>query len=96
MSEKAAKAIRRAAKKAVKDARVQISQEEVWAGNSLNNAIQNAKMELTRCIAARDSFMALLEIKYQAKFDFNTGTLTAIEKPKVDEPKEPPKKKEGG
>jgi len=45
-----------------------ISQEELWAFNILNNQVNNVQAELQRGIAARDSFIKLLENKYDAVF----------------------------
>ncbi|MBA7634579.1 hypothetical protein ES703_42168 [subsurface metagenome] len=65
-------------------AEIKITKEEAWASNSLNIAIKETQAELQRAVAARDAFMALLENKYNAKFNPATSRL----EPK---PKEEPK-----
>jgi len=54
---------------------LELTQEEIWALNVLNNAAQNAQAEFQRTIAAQKSNIALLELKYNAIFDPKTGTL---------------------
>jgi len=50
-----------------------ITQEEVWAFNIINTSAQNAQAELQRITAARGSYIKLLEEKYKATFDAETG-----------------------
>ena len=52
---------------------IQLTQEEVWAFNILEGSAKNAQAELQRMIAARDSYIGLLEGKYNATFDPKTG-----------------------
>ena len=61
--------------KVVKDKRgdIMISQEELWAFNTLINSVRVDNEELQRAIAARDSYIKLLEEKYHATFDTTTG-----------------------
>ena len=54
---------------------IQIKQEELWAYNVLEGQVQNGIAEAKRLQAARDSFINLLEIKYKAKFNPETGKL---------------------
>jgi len=54
---------------------IQLTQEEVWTFNILEGSAKNAQAELQRMIAARDSYIGLLEAKYNAIFDRKTGTL---------------------
>ncbi len=63
---------------------IQISQEELWGLNILNTQINNVQAELKRSMAARDSFVKLLEVKYDAVFNLKTGAL----EPKTEKPKE--------
>jgi len=63
---------------------IQLTQEEVWAFNILEVNAQNAKAELQRAVAARDSFIRLLEGKYDAVFNPNTGQM----EPKLEAKKE--------
>ena len=60
---------------------IQISQEELWAFNILNNQVQNVQQELQKDVAARVSYIKLLERKYKAIFNQQTGQL----EPKVKE-----------
>ena len=53
---------------------MQLTQEELWTFNIFNNQITNAQAELQRLMAARNSYIKLLEDKYDAKFDAQTGT----------------------
>jgi len=50
-----------------------ITQEEQWALNVLTQAAVNAQAELQRLVAARNSSIKLLEAKYDATFDQQTG-----------------------
>ena len=54
---------------------VKITEAEIWSSNILNAAIQVADAELRRTVAARDAYMQLLEIKYNAIFDSRSGQL---------------------
>lgn len=65
---------------------IKITKEEAWASNTLNREIIELKEAIQRAVAARDAYMALLETKYDAKVNQNTGRL----EPK---PKEEPKGK---
>ena len=59
---------------------IQITSDEVLAFNVQNNAVLNAQAELQRAISAKNALLALLEVKYNAKFNPATGQLE--EKPK--------------
>ena len=65
---------------------IPITNAEVWALNVLSGSVSNAQDELERAIAARGSFITLIEGKYKAKFDPDTGEFTTLEK-KAPEPK---------
>lgn len=52
---------------------IQLIQEEIWTFNILNVTAQNAQAELQRVVAARVSYIKLLESKYSATFDETTG-----------------------
>ena len=54
---------------------IEITQEELWAFNILDGSIRNIMAEAQRSQAARDSFINLLEGKYDAVFDPQTGKL---------------------
>lgn len=54
---------------------IQPTQEEIWAFNILNANTQKVQEELQRCIAAQQSYIKLLEKKYKAVFNPQTGTL---------------------
>lgn len=64
---------------------IQITQEELWAFNILNNQVKNVQSELQKDIAARDSYIKLLEKKYKAIFNPQTGQLEP--KPKTEKTK---------
>ena len=59
---------------------IKATQEEGWASNVLNSAVKSANEELRRAIAARDSYLALLEFKYDATFDRQSGEFMPKEK----------------
>ena len=50
-----------------------ITQEELWALNVLTATTSNAQAELQRMIAARQAHVKLLEGKYNAIFNEQTG-----------------------
>ena len=54
---------------------IQISQEELWGFNVLDGQVRNTMAEVQRLQDARDSYIKLLELKYEAVFDSKTGTL---------------------
>jgi len=54
---------------------IQLTQEEVWVSNILNNSIQQMQAELQRNVAAQSAFIKLLENKYKAMFDPESGQL---------------------
>jgi len=58
---------------------IPITNAEVWALNMLNGGVDNAQAELQRAIAARGSYISLIEGKYRAKFDPDTGEFTPLE-----------------
>lgn len=59
---------------------IQLTQEEIWASTILNNTVLNTQAELQRAMAARDAYIKLLENKYNAVFDMETGQLKPREK----------------
>lgn len=61
---------------------IQISQEELWAFNILDAQIANVESELRKDIAARDSYIKLLELKYDATLDPKSGSLIKNKKGK--------------
>lgn len=56
-----------------------ISQEETWALSILTATAQNQQAELQRVMAARESYIKLLEDKYKATFDPQTGQFKETE-----------------
>lgn len=67
---------------------VKVTQGEIWALNVLTTTTQNAQEELQRTTAARNSFVELLELKYNAKLNPATGQLEEKEKDKTSESKQ--------
>lgn len=59
---------------------VKLTEQELWAFNLLNSSATNTQAELNRMVAARDAFVKLLEIKYDATFDPSTGRLETKKK----------------
>lgn len=59
-----------------------ISQEELWAFNILDNQIASVELELRKDIAAKDSYIKLLELKYDATLDPKSGNLIKNKKEK--------------
>lgn len=57
-----------------------ITQEEQWALNILTGSAVNAQQELSRVVAARNSYIKSLEEKYNAVFNLTTDKFEA--KPK--------------
>jgi len=51
------------------------AQEELWAFNIINAQVTNVQAELGRCVSARDSYIKLLETKYDAVFNADKGQL---------------------
>jgi len=62
---------------------INITQEELWAFNVLNNQVANGQAELHRSAAARASYISLLESKYDAVFNLEKCQL----EPKGKKPK---------
>jgi len=54
---------------------INITNAELWAFNVLNNTVNNAQAELQRAIASRNAYVKLLEDKYNAEFDPESGQL---------------------
>ena len=54
---------------------IQLTQEELWAFNILNNQVNNVQAELNKDVAARNSYIKLLEGKYNAVFNQEKGQL---------------------
>lgn len=54
---------------------IKITQEEVWGFNILDGQVRSNMIETQRSQAARDAFIKLLERKYKAIFNQETGTL---------------------
>ena len=65
---------RKMEKQKVQEGPIQPTENEVYAFNVLNGTCSAAQAELNRSVQARDAFIELMEIKYQAKFDPATGT----------------------
>lgn len=59
---------------------IQLTKEELWAVNILSSETQNVQAELQRTLSAKDALIKLLEIKYGAKFDPETGMLEKVKK----------------
>ena len=59
---------------------INLTKEELWAFNILNNQVNNVQAELQKDIAARDSYIKLLESKYDAIYNQAKGQLE--QKPK--------------
>ena len=53
---------------------VKISQEEMWAFNILDGQVRSNMTEAQRAQDARDSYIKLLELKYNAVFNPKKGT----------------------
>ena len=51
------------------------TEQEIYAFNMLNNACTNTQAELNRMVQARNAYIELMESKYQAKYNPETGTL---------------------
>lgn len=66
---------------------IKLTQEEIWASNILNSQVNTAQAELRRTMAARDAFIGLLEVKYNAVFDYNTSTLNPVKVEKQEKEK---------
>jgi len=64
---------------------IELKQEDIWAFNIINTSTKNAQDELNRILAARDSFIKMLEQKYNADFDAQTGQFNKKKVEKVDE-----------
>lgn len=86
MSQKTAKEARKQGKVEGLRGGIRISQEELWGFNALDGQVRNVTAEVQRLQAARDSYIGLLELKYDAVFNVDSGTLEP--KPKPEEPKE--------
>jgi len=54
---------------------IELTQEEVYTFNIISNQITNIQAEMQRLIAAKDSYISLLEGKYNATFNKETGKL---------------------
>ena len=54
---------------------VRLTKEEVWALNTLNSSAAKAREESQRATASVSAYIKLLEIKYNAIFDPNSGEL---------------------
>jgi len=65
---------------------IELTKEEIWASNILNGQINNAQAELQRVAAARNAFIKLLEIKYNAVFDPKSNKLVEKSKQKPASP----------
>lgn len=53
---------------------------ELWAFNVLNNAIKAAQDELERADASQNAYVKLIEAKYNAKLNLETGEFMPIDK----------------
>ena len=58
-----------------KEQPIQPTKDEIYAFNVLNGTCEKNQQELNQSIQARDAYIKLMEIKYQAKYDPMTGTL---------------------
>ena len=56
------------------------TQAEIYAFNVLNNTAAQAEAEFKRAIEARNSYIQLLEMKYGAKYNQQTGMFEKEEK----------------
>lgn len=63
---------------------IQLTDGEIYTLRVLDTAIQNTQVEIGRLREAKQSQIALLEIKYNARFDSATGQL----EPKKEEKKQ--------
>jgi len=54
---------------------IQPTQAELYALNILNNTFKNIESELRKVVEARLAFVKLLETKYHAKLNNQTGEL---------------------
>ena len=59
---------------------IEITQEELNAFNILAAQSLKIQQQLIQAKAAQDAFIKLLEVKYKAVFDPETGLITPIEK----------------
>lgn len=60
---------------------------ELWAFNVLNNAIKAAQDELERAIASQGAYVKLIEAKYNAKLNLESGEFMPIDKAQPEEKK---------
>lgn len=63
---------------------IKLDDAEAWAFNVLNSTCNNNQAELNRALAARNAYIQLLESKYKAVFDAETGQLKPKEKTEED------------
>ena len=61
---------------------IQLTEAEVQGFNIIETAIRNLQAELQRDMGARGAYIALLEIKYDAVFNPESGQLKPKEKKK--------------
>ena len=64
---------------------IQLTQEELWAFNILNSTVTNAQAEFDRSIQARTAYIGLLENKYSATFNQQSGQFELKEVAKAEE-----------
>lgn len=63
-----------------KEKEITLLDEEIWAYNTLNNAVAEGQAEMTRRVAANRAYIKLLENKYDATFDPVSGILNSNKK----------------
>jgi len=61
---------------------IKLEDGEQWTFNTLISAMLEAQGELNRLVTAKGSYIKLLEMKYNATFDPDTGQLKPKEKEK--------------
>jgi len=60
---------------------IDLTKEEVATVNILNGHIQSVQNELQKSIAAQADYIKLLELKYNARLDPESGSLYPLEIP---------------
>lgn len=61
---------------------IELAEAELWAFDTLNTSVLNVQRDLQKAIAARDAYLKLLESKYDAVFNPDSGALEPKEKTK--------------
>jgi len=60
---------------------IQLKEQDVWLLNSVGANVNDAQQVLQRMAAAQASLIQLLEKKYKAKFNPQSGQFEEIKKP---------------